>query len=72
MLQEAQMKLNESNTDRLVRVVAGIVLLFLGVGGTLSGTVAVVADVLGVILLLTGAVGFCPLYALFKLSTLKK
>ena len=72
MLQEAQMKLNESNTDRLVRVVVGIVLLFLGVGGTLNGTVAVVADVLGVILLLTGAIGFCPLYALFKLSTLKK
>lgn len=66
------MKLNESNTDRLVRVVAGIVLLFLGVGGTLNGTVAIVAGVLGVILLLTGAIGFCPLYALFKLSTLKK
>ncbi len=66
------MKLNESNTDRLVRVVAGIVLLFLGVGGTLNGTTAIVAGVLGVILLLTGAIGFCPLYALFKLSTLKK
>lgn len=66
------MKLNESNTDRLVRVVAGIVLLFLGVGGTLSGTTAIVAGVLGVILLFTGAIGFCPLYALFKLSTLKK
>ena len=66
------MKLNESNTDRLVRVVVGIVLLFLGIGGTLNGTVAIVAAVLGVILLLTGAMGFCPLYALFKLSTLKK
>lgn len=66
------MKLNESNTDRLVRVVAGIALLFLGVGGTLSGTLASVAGMLGVILLLTGAIGFCPLYALFKLSTLKK
>ncbi|MBK7456038.1 MAG: DUF2892 domain-containing protein [Anaerolineales bacterium] len=66
------MKLNESNIDRMVRVVAGIALIFLGVGGTLSGTTAIVAGVLGVILLLTGAAGFCPLYALFKLSTLKK
>jgi hypothetical protein len=66
------MKLNESNIDRILRVVAGIVLLYLGFGGVLSGGVAVVADVLGVVMLLTGAVGFCPIYALFKLSTLKK
>ena len=66
------MKLNESNVDRIIRAVAGVVLLFLGFGGVLSGGLAVVADVLGVILLLTGAVGFCPIYALLKLSTLKK
>jgi hypothetical protein len=66
------MKLNVSNIDRILRVVAGIVLLYLGFGGVLSGGVAVVADVLGVVMLLTGAVGFCPIYALFKLSTLKK
>ncbi|MCX6057473.1 MAG: DUF2892 domain-containing protein [Chloroflexi bacterium] len=66
------MKLNESNLDRILRVVAGIVLLYLGFGGILSGGLAVVADVLGVVMLLTGAVGFCPIYALFKLSTIKK
>lgn len=58
------MKLNESNVDRIIRVLAGVVLLYLGFGGTLSGTLAVVADVLGVVMLLTGAVGFCPLYAI--------
>jgi len=66
------MKLNESNVDRIIRVVAGVVLLYLGFGGALSGISAVVAYVVGAILLLTGAVGFCPLYALLKLSTLKK
>jgi len=66
------MKLNESNVDRIIRAVAGVVLLFLGFGGILSGGVAVVADVLGAVLLLTGAVGFCPLYTLLNLSTLKK
>ncbi|MBI5353928.1 MAG: DUF2892 domain-containing protein [Chloroflexi bacterium] len=65
------MKMNESNVDRIIRVVAGIVLLYLGFGGALSGIMAVVAYVLGAILLLTGAVGFCPLYALLKLNTLK-
>ena len=66
------MKLNESNVDRIIRAVAGVVLLFLGFGGALSGGLAVVANVLGAVLLLTGALGFCPLYALLKLSTLKK
>jgi hypothetical protein len=64
------MKTNESNIDRIVRAVAGVVLLYLGFGGVLGGALAGVADVLGVVLLLTGAVGFCPLYTVFKFSTL--
>ena len=66
------MNLNESNTNRIIRAVAGVVLLYLGFGGVLGGALAVVADVLGVVLLITGAIGFCPLYTLFKFSTLKK
>jgi hypothetical protein len=65
------MKLNESNADRIIRAVAGVVLLYLSFGGVLSGGLAIVADVLGVVLLLTGAIGFCPLYALIKFRTLK-
>ena len=66
------MKLNESNTDRIIRAAAGLVLLYLGLGGVLAGGLAVVADVLALVLLLTAAVGFCPLYALLKFNTLKK
>ena len=65
------MKLNESNVDRIIRAVVGLVLLYLGFGGVLGGALAVVADVLGAVLLLTGAIGFCPLYAMFKFSTIK-
>ena len=65
------MKLNESNLDRIIRAVVGVVLLYLGFGGVMSGTLAIVADVLGAVLLVTGAVGFCPLYAALKLSTRK-
>ncbi|MGC1376387.1 MAG: DUF2892 domain-containing protein [Anaerolineales bacterium] len=64
--------MNESNVDRIIRAVAGVVLLYLGFGGVLGGWLAIVADVLGGVLLLTGAVGFCPLYAIFKFSTLKQ
>jgi polyferredoxin len=65
------MKSNESNVDRILRAVAGVILLFLGFGGILIGTWAIVADALGAILLLTAAIGFCPLYTLFKFSTKK-
>ena len=65
------MKLNESNVDRAIRAVAGIVLLILGFGFW-GGALAIVADVLGVVFLATAAIGFCPLYALVNFSTLKK
>jgi hypothetical protein len=65
------MKLNESNVDRIIRAVAGVVLLYLGFGGALAGGLAIVADVVGLVLLVTGAIGFCPLYAMIKFSTIK-
>jgi len=65
------MKANESGLDRIIRVVAGIVLLALYFLGTVTGAVGIVFIVLGAILLLTGVVGFCPLYALLKFRTNK-
>jgi hypothetical protein len=66
------MKINETSIDSVIRIFAAVLLLYLGFGGELVGTLAVAADILGVILLLTGVVGFCPLYALFKFGKLKK
>jgi hypothetical protein len=66
------MKQNESTIDRIIRAVAGVVLLYLGFGGILSGGLAIAADVVGVVLLGTAAIGFCPLYAMIKFSTFKK
>jgi hypothetical protein len=65
------MKQNESTADRIIRAVAGVVLLFLGLGGVLTGTLAIVVNILGVILLVTAAVGICPLYLPFHFSTKK-
>ncbi len=55
---------NESRLDRGVRVVVGVVLLALVFVGpkTLWGLV-------GLIPLVTGFVGFCPLYRLLGIST---
>ena len=64
-------KVNEAKWDRIARVVLGILLLYVGFGGVASGALGIVLGVLGAIALLTGLVGFCPLYALFKFSTQK-
>lgn len=63
------MKINESGTDRVIRVILGLVLLSAWVFGWMTGVWVAVFAVVGAILLLTGLVGFCPLYALFGAST---
>lgn len=66
------MKINETHIDSVIRIFASVLLLYLGFGGESAGTLAMMAVVLGVILLLTGVVGFCPLYALFRFNRRKK
>jgi hypothetical protein len=65
------LKVNQANWDRILRVVLGIVLLYLGLGGVVAGGWGTVLAILGTILLVTGVVGICPLYALLKFSTKK-
>jgi hypothetical protein len=65
------MKTNESSLDRIIRVIAGIILFGLYFTGTVTGTVGIILIVLGAIALITGLVGFCPLYALLKINTKK-
>ncbi len=65
------MKMNESGLDRVVRVVLGIVILMLGWGGVVTGGWGTFFKVIGFLPLLTGLIGFCPAYALFRFSTRK-
>ncbi len=62
---------NESSIDRIIRVVVGVALLALGWGGLVTGGFGIFLKVIGFVPLLTGIVGFCPLYSLFKFSTKK-
>ena len=55
-----------SNLDRGIRVILGVALLSLIL--FLSGGIRWIG-LIGLIPLLTGIVGFCPLYALFKFKT---
>ncbi|RIJ48777.1 DUF2892 domain-containing protein [Maribellus luteus] len=60
------MKSNVGTTDRLIRVIAGLILAIAGV----------IFDswwgLIGIIPLATGLFKFCPLYLPFKLSTTEK
>ena len=60
---------NESGIDRIIRVVLGIVLIALAWAGIVTGGLGTVLIILGAVALLTGIVGFCPLYALLKIRT---
>lgn len=63
------MKKNVGQLDRKIRLVLGIVLVslfFLIDGG------AKWLSIVGVVLIVTGLVNFCPLYVPFKFNTLKK
>ncbi len=66
------MKMNEGAIDRVIRVLLGVALVYIGY--TLGGGVwSVVLYVLGAIALVTGFTGFCLLYRLFgNFSTAKK
>lgn len=65
------MKKNVSTLDRIIRVVLGIVLLALYFTGTVTGGLGIAFVVVGAIALITGAIGFCGVYALLKISTAK-
>lgn len=61
---------NEGVWDRVVRILAGILLGYAG-WMTWPGTLSVVILVVGALALVTGVVGWCPAYALFNCSTKK-
>jgi hypothetical protein len=65
------LKINQASWDRIVRVLLGIVLLYLGWGGVISGGWGVFLKIIGFLPLVTGFVGFCPAYWLLKIRTNK-
>jgi len=58
------MKTNEGQLDRALRMIAGLVLIGLAMSGTIG-----LWGYVGLVPLLTGAAGYCPLYALLGISS---
>lgn len=63
------MKRNMGNLDRGIRLAIAAIIAVLIVTGTVSGALAIVLGVLAAVFVLTSAIGFCPLYAPFGIST---
>lgn len=58
------MKTNEGTLDRVLRVGAGLLLIGLAATGTVGAW-----GYIGVVPVLTGAIGMCPLYTVLGINT---
>ncbi len=65
------MKKNIGSPDKLIRALFAAVVLVLYLAGVISGTLALVLGLAGIVLFLTAVVGTCPIYLALKLSTRK-
>jgi len=63
------MSRNESNLDRMIRLAVAVVAVIGAVAVGASSVLGVVMFIGAGILLVTAAVGFCPLYRLLGIST---
>ncbi len=65
------MKKNMGSFDRTLRIIIAIVLAILILLGQIEGIVAVILGIVAIIFVITGLIGFCPIYTLFKINTAK-
>lgn len=65
------MKPNMGKADKVVRILAALVITGLYFASIISGTIAIALLVLAGVFILTGFLTFCPLYVPFGISTKK-
>jgi len=66
---------NEGMVDRIVRAVVGVILLWAGLwplAGLQAAVLGIIVALIGLILVITAITGFCLIYRLLGISTLKK
>ena len=65
------MKKNIGSLDSNIRITVAIVLSLLFLGKFIVGTLGLIAFIIGIVLLVTRLVSFCPLYKLLGITTKK-
>jgi len=63
------MKPNMGTVDRVIRAIAGSALIAAYPLGLVQGTIGIIALVVGVVLLITAAIRWCPPYTLLGINT---
>lgn len=66
------MKANMGTIDRVMRIIAAVVIAALYFTNMISGTLAIILLVFAAVFILTSFISFCPIYVPFGLSTKKK
>jgi hypothetical protein len=60
---------NVGSTDRIIRFLLGLGALGFGITGPLADVGTTIAAVAGALLVVTAAVGYCPLYGVLGINT---
>ncbi len=63
------MKPNMGNADRIIRALVGLAAIGAWALGLVEGTLAIVSLVVGIVLLATAALRWCPPYTLLGINT---
>jgi K+-transporting ATPase A subunit len=63
------MKKNMGSVDRLIRIIAAIVIFVLFFTHRVGGTLGVILFIVAIVFLITSLVGHCPAYLPLKIST---
>lgn len=65
------MKKNMGSFDRTLRIILAVVLALLIAFNQLTGVAAIIFGIIAIAFIITGIIGFCPIYAPFRINTAK-
>ena len=66
------MKKNVGTVEKVIRILVAAIFIILFATKVVTGTLGIILLVLAGIFILTSLVGWCPIWALFKISTVSK
>lgn len=65
------MKKNVGNADKFIRILIAIAIIILYYTNVIEGMLAIILMAIGIVLLVTVLLNFCPLYTIFGIKTCK-
>jgi hypothetical protein len=66
------MKTNVGLTDKIIRVLAAVLIASLYFMGKIDGTLSIILLIIATIFIATSFISFCPIYSIFGLSSKNK